>query len=496
MPYCLPLRNLAFSLLTCFTLTACVAVPVPTLNDDSDKQISALRSGVTTRAEIKKTLGEPEAEIDEGRYLVYDKDWAAYGWLVIASLGGGKVWNPETEITYRIALQLSDDVVSEIRVARVDINDKINWFNKETAPPGMRTNRRVAALIAPEVPSNPLSLLNFGPDTTPPRYDRAAVSGDGSRLAARHGKIVSYLDIFDLTARTFMRRINLTKDGAPPSYTNLFEGSMPNGMAFLADNRTLLGVSHTLLWSLDTKEGLKPDKIKNLSEACSLFCPFVPMDGNLIADQNTKRFFAASGGKIWRFGEEGSYLSSLKLKTKVEPRAIDLSPNGRILTFDEGDGRVTLGDTKTAKVREFVETRTQMAAHDFAFYTSGSETHLVILRGSFAEVWRLGRTFEERLKLEHVFVLPKYPKDRFADPGRIAVSPNGRLLIVGSDRALTLWDLSTGKEIWRYMGDKLGAVKKLAFLNLGCRFISVAEKEITLWDTSDLAPSGGCRSAQ
>jgi outer membrane protein assembly factor BamB len=486
------LRVLFLSLLTCAAIPGCVAIPVPASNDFSDKHMSSLRPGVTTRDELQRMLGDPEAAIGEGRYLIYDRDWAAYGWLVIASLGS-KHWFPETEKTYRIAVRLNADVVSEIQVARVDIGNKENWFNKETAPTGMRSNRRIEALIAPKVPANPFSIFRFGRDTMPPRYDRAAVSRDGSRLAARHGDVyASYLDVFDLKARTFLHRINLTKDGAPPSYTNLFEGSVPNGMAFLADNHTLLIVSQTLLWSLDTKEGRKPDKKKYLSESCSIFCPFSPIYGNLVADEKAMRFFAVAGGQIWRFTNDGNEQSGLKLKSKVEPRAIGLSPNGQILTFDEGDGEVTLVDTGTAKVRLFKETRTKVSAHSFAFHASGSGTRLIILRSSFAEIWQLTGRLGKRSKLERVLVLPKRPDQTLGYPGRMAVSPDGRFLVVGSDRTLTLWDISTGKEIWRYMGDKLGAVSQLAFLNQGCRFVSVAQKEITIWDTSDLVRSGIC----
>ena len=497
----LMLRGQLLALLTCSALSACVIVPTPVINDFSDQQLALLQPNITTRGELNKLLGKPEATINGGRYLVYDKDWASLGYLGTLLLPGASPhWKPDTEKTYRIAVQLNQGVLSNIWIARVDINEKEKWYKKETAPLGMRTDRRIAILTSPKIPVP--AIIDTG-QTETPRYGTATVSPDGSRLAViplyssyiLYGdRIPPFLDVYDLKNLAFLRRLNVTKDANEFTYFLLNKAMSPVAMVFLNDNHTLLGMSvpsnDALLWSLDTSTGDYPKNIGRIPTACWSSCY---VNGQLVSNPNGITYYATFDGPLWKLQTANRELQAVKLSNKTGIKRIGLSPNGDLLILGKGMGEVALLDPRNGSSRLFDETRTNHSAENFAFYMSKTATHLLILRDAFVEVWRLGQTLDERAEFEHVLVLPKYPEMApLTYPGQMAISQDGRYVAVGSGRALTLWDLENGSEIWRYIGDK-EKVTDLAFINHGCQFVSIAENGITVWDVSDLKPLGQCR---
>ncbi|MDD5285969.1 MAG: caspase family protein [Desulfuromonadaceae bacterium] len=226
-------------------------------------------------------------------------------------------------------------------------------------------------------------------------------------------------------------------------------------VAFSPDGRYLLsgGANHTInLWDVRTGKEMRAFKGRTKDDLINSVA-FSP-DGRYLlsgsSDKTLKLWDVATGGEIRTFAGHTGMVSS-----------VAFSPDGRYALSGSWDNTLSLWNISTGR-----EVRT------FTGRTGRSVTETVTKDGDPIPAI--------------VLMLAEKSMFNISAPGRIssvAFSPDGRYALSGSwDSTLTLWDISTGKEIKTFRGHK-DRVNTVAFSPDGSQIISAArDNSIKLWD--------------
>lgn len=100
--------RLAIALVAATLVAGCIIVPTPPIAIDGipEAKVAALKSGLTTRADVLMAFGDPTLRMADDRYFVYE--WSEVHW--VGAVGGPGAGYPfEISDAHRLAIEFSAD---------------------------------------------------------------------------------------------------------------------------------------------------------------------------------------------------------------------------------------------------------------------------------------------------------------------------------------------------------------------------------------------------
>jgi RNA polymerase sigma factor (sigma-70 family) len=155
----------------------------------------------------------------------------------------------------------------------------------------------------------------------------------------------------------------------------------------------------------------------------------------------------------------------------INPRL--LSPDGAAVLLSE-EGRLLLRDVRKGRELAPLQTSARAGRISWPTFSGDSRTLAACVEPDVGSGIRLWETASGK---ECARITPPKPQ-----PGRLALSPTGRVLAWASPETIALWDLATGREVARLRGPGL-PVHSLAFSPDGKTLASAhSDTTILIWD--------------
>ena len=430
-------------------LSGCIVLPSATGLDT--QSLEGIKVGSTTRQEIRERFGKLIVHLEEGRFAVYQAttNQVFFAGLFAggyqAGVVGGAIPTGNAS-TYRILVEFNDrDVVSRYVIERT------GYFSDVESRSVDEQTGDIKGPATTGEPPRPRALLG--------KYyvNSLAFSGDGQKLAGGTGNRVLLWD--------------LSREGEPVIFKgecSFFCLGHVSSVSISPDGKTVVAVGMdnlaAVFWDVGTGKVLwsipRPGPVPRL---------VMTPDGTIVAAG------VKAGVVTWWDISTGKELESIKAQ-KEGGTSIAMSPdNTRLVTF--GEDRVYFWDLLTGqKLTAFNCPASYCAPLRWKGTFSPDGKLVAITDGRGVEVRRFLPKQEARSveraegklppwsslgELVAVFILPALTgldsDPRYPRPA-LAFSPDGRRLAASYNSVALIWDVTTRRELWRYLPYSVNAV--------------------------------------